>query len=47
MSHEVIQIIKLIKYNRKSYEMIRVTCKHIPTTVNKKIQKNKHLHEMT
>jgi len=34
MSHEVIQVIKLVKHNRKSYEMIRVTCKHTPTMVN-------------
>ena len=34
MSHEVVQVIKLIKYNRKSYEMISVTCKCMPTTVN-------------
>jgi len=47
MSHEVLQVIKLVKYNRKSHEMIRVTCKCIPTTVNKEIHKNKHSHEMT
>jgi len=47
MSQEVIQVIKLVKYNRKSHEMIRVTCKHIPTTVNKEILKNKYSHEMT
>ena len=47
MSHEVIQVIKLVKYNRKSYEMMRVTCKRILTTVNKEIYKNKHSHEMT
>jgi len=47
MSHEVIQVIKLVKYNRKSHEMIRVTCKRTPTIVNKEIHKNKHSHEMT
>ena len=47
MSHEVIQVIKLVKYNRKSHEMMRVTCKRIPTTVNKEIHKNKHSHKMT
>ena len=44
MSHEVVQINKLVKYNRKSHEMMRVTCKCIPTTV---IHKNKHSHEVT
>ena len=34
MSHEVIQVIKLAKYNRKSHEMIRVTCKCLLTMVN-------------
>jgi len=34
MSHEVVQVIKLVKYNRKSHEMISVTCEHIPTAVN-------------
>jgi len=34
MSHEVIHVIKLAKYDRKSHEMIRVTCKYIPTTIN-------------
>ena len=46
MSHEVVQVIKLVKYNRKSHEMIRVICKYILTTVNKEIHKNKHSHEM-
>ena len=45
MSHG--QVIKLVKYNRKSHEMIRVTCKRLPTTVNKEIHKNKHSYEMT
>jgi len=44
---EEIGIIKLVKYNRKSYEMIRVTCKRIPTIANKEIYKNKHSHKMT
>ena len=35
MFHEVVQVIKLVKYNRKSHEMISVTFKCIPTTVNK------------
>ena len=47
MSHEVIQVIKLVKYNRRSHEMIRVTCKRIPITINKEIHKNKQSHEMT
>jgi len=47
MSHEVIQLIKLVKYNRKSHEMIRVTYKRMPTTVHNEIHKNKHSHEMT
>ena len=47
MSHEVVQIIKLVKYNRKSHEMISVTCKCIPATVNKEMYKNEHSHEMT
>ena len=47
MSHEVIRVIKLVKYNRKSHEMIRLTRKRIPTIVNKEIHKNKHSHEMT
>ena len=47
MSHEVVQVIKLVKYNRNPHDMIRVTCKRIPTTVNKKIHKNEHSHEMT
>jgi len=34
MSHEVIQVIKLIKYNKKSHEMITATCKCLPTTIN-------------
>ena len=42
MSHEVVQVIKLVKYNRKSHEMISVTCKYIPTTVNKEMHKNEH-----
>jgi len=46
MSHEVLQVIKLVKYNRKSHEMISVTCKCIPTTVNKEMHKNEHSHEM-
>ena len=40
MPHEVVQGIKLVKSNRKSHEMISVTCKRIPTTVNKEIHKN-------
>ena len=47
MSHEVVQVIKLVKYNRKSHEMISVTCKCILTTVNKEMHKNEHSHEMT
>ena len=47
MSHEMVQEIKLVKYNRKSHEMISVTCKRIPTMVNKEIHKNGHSHEMT
>ena len=47
MSHEVIQVIKLVKYNRKSHEMIRVTSKRISTTVNKEIHENRHSHEIT
>ena len=47
MSHEVVQVIKLIKYNRKLHEIISVTCKRIPTTVNKEVHKNEHSHEMT
>jgi len=47
MPHEVVQVIKLVKYNRKSHEMISVTCKHIPTMVNKEMHKNEHSHEMT
>ena len=47
MSHEVVQVIKLVKYNRKSHEMISITCKRIPTTVSKEIHKNEHSHEMT
>jgi len=43
MSYEVIQVIKLVKYNRKPHKIIRVTCKRIPTTVNKEIHKNKTL----
>jgi len=46
MSHEVIQVIKVVKYSRKSHGMIRVTCKRIPTMVNKKIHRNKYSHEM-
>ena len=44
---KVIQLIKLVKYNRKSHEIITLICKRIPTMVNKKIHKNKHSHEMT
>ena len=47
MPYEVVQVIKLVKYNRKSHEMISVTCKCIPTTVNKEKHKNEHSHEMT
>jgi len=47
MSHEEVQVNKLIKYNRKSHEMITLICKRIPTTVNKKMHKNEHSHEMT
>ena len=46
MSHEVVQVIKPVKYNRKSHEMISVTCKCIPTTVNKEMHKNEHSHEI-
>ena len=47
MPHEVVQVIKLVKYNRKSHEMISVTCKCIPTMGNKEMHKNEHLNEMT
>jgi len=47
MFQEGIEVIKLVKYNRKSHEMIRVTCKSLPTTVNKEIHKKKYPHEMT
>ena len=47
MPHEVIQAIKLVKYNKKSHEMISVTYKRIPTTVSKEMHKNEHSHEMT
>jgi len=47
MSHEVVQIIKLVKYNGKSHEIITLICKRIPIMVNKEIHKNKHSHEMT
>ena len=46
MFHEVVQVIKLVKYNRKSHEMISVTCKCIPTAVNKEMHKNEHSHKM-
>jgi len=35
MPHEMIQVIILVKYNNRSYEMIRVTCKRLLTTVKK------------
>ena len=44
MSHEVVQVIKLVKYNRKSHEMIRATCK---TYRQRKIHNNEHSHKMT
>ena len=44
MSHEVIQVIKLVKYNIKSYGIIRI--KH-NNGKRRKWHKNKHLHEMT
>jgi len=47
MSHEVVQVIKRVKYNKKSHEMISITCKYIQTTVNKEIHKNEYSHEMT
>ena len=47
MPHEVVQEIKPVKYNRRSHEMISVTCKRIPTMVNKEMHKNEHSHEMT
>ena len=47
MSHEVVQVIKLVKYNRKSHEMITLICKCIPTMVNKEMHKHEHSHEMT
>jgi len=34
MSHEVVQVIKLVKYNRKLHEMTSVTYKCIQITVN-------------
>ena len=47
MSHEVVQVIKLITYNRKPHEMMSVICKCIQTTMNKEMHKNEHSHEMT
>ena len=44
MSHEVIQVIKLVKYNRKLHEMISATCKAYRQW---QIHKNEHSHEMT
>ena len=46
MSHEVIQVIKQVKYNRKPHEMISVTCKRIPATVNKEMHKNEYSHKI-
>ena len=34
MTHKVVQGIKLLRHKRKSHEMISVTGKSIPTTVN-------------
>ena len=47
MTHKVVQGIKLLRHKRKSHEMISVTGKCIPTTVNKQLHKNEHSHEMT
>ena len=47
MFHEVVQVIELVKYNRKSHEMITLICKCIPIMVNKEMHKNEHSHEMT
>jgi len=47
MSHEVIQVIILVKYLRQSHEMIKVKHKYLLTTVNKKKDKSKYSHEMT
>ena len=44
MSHKVIQVIKLVKYKRKSHEMIRATCKAYR---QRNIHNNEHSHEMT
>ena len=47
MSHEMIQVIILVKYLRQSHEMIKVKHKCLLTTVNKKKDKSKHSHVIT
>ena len=42
MSYEVARVIILVKYDRKSHEMMSVTCKCIPATVNEEVHKNEH-----
>ena len=46
MSHEMIQVIILVKYLRQLHEMIKVKHKYLLTTVNKKKYKSKRSHEM-
>ena len=46
MSHEVIQVIILVKYLKRSHEMIKIKYKYLLTMVNKEEDKSKHLHEM-
>ena len=44
MSHEVIQLIILIKYLKRSHEMIKINDKYLLTTVNKeKTKVNTHM----
>jgi len=45
MSHEVIQVVTLVKYIKQSHEMIKVKHKYILTMVNKKndIRINTHM----
>ena len=47
MSHEVIQVIILVKYVKRSHEIIKIKHKYLLTMVNKEKDKSKHSHEMT
>jgi len=42
VSHEVVQVAKLITYNKKPHELISVTCKCVLRTIGKEMHKHEH-----